>query len=232
MHIPLKLIQSIEQVKDSSRAAVFDADGTLWPSDLGYDFFHYQMKKKLIKKPLWADQFNELYHSDPKKICAQIVQCNKGVLLSEYISWFQSFLKEHPLNVFSFQKELLEKLSQLGIQVFVISASPEWLVKEAVLQYRLPVQEVIGIRSEVIDDKITDKLIHPLSIKEGKVEAFLKNNSHPFLSSSNSISDLALMECATHIKWVVALAKKGERQYLSEQKLLNIAKEKGWFYIG
>ena len=230
--LPSKLIQTIEQTKVPNNLAVFDADGTLWPEDVGYDFFRYQIKNNLIPKPSWADQFDDIYHNNATQACAKIVQSNKGVSLSDYRKWFRDFLKENPLNIFPFQEELLKKLSELGITTYVISASPQWLIEEAILYYKLPFNKVIGIQTEISNNKITDKLIYPLSIKEGKVEGLLKetNSVYPFFSASNSISDLALMECATHIRWVVALAKKGERQFQSEQKLLQLAKEKSWFY--
>ena len=228
------LIQSIEKTVQTvdQKMAVFDADGTLWPEDLGHDFFHYQIKHQLIEKPPWLEQFDSIYKKNPSQACAFIVQCNQGVLLEDYRQWFKYFLKETPLNVFSFQRDLIEILHKLKVQIFIISASPKWLVEEALNHYDLSVHKTIGIETKIVNGKITDQLLLPLSIKEGKVESFLNttNQTYPFLVSSNSMSDLSLMNIATHIQWVVAKAQKGERQYNSEQKLLALAKEKNWFY--
>ena len=43
----------LEKVLDSIPppiTAAFDADGTLWPGDVGRSFFHYQVKKDLLKE--------------------------------------------------------------------------------------------------------------------------------------------------------------------------------------
>ncbi len=229
------LIQAIKQTTKTvnNKLAIFDADGTLWSEDLGYDFFHYQISKKLILKPSWMEQFDNIYKNNAAQICAQIVQCNEGVLLKDYLSWFQDFLKEKPINIFSFQKELIDILQKLDVQIFVISASPQWIVQEALKYYNFPIKQTIGIQTQIVNERITDQLIPPLSIKEGKVEAFLNitDGTYPFFVSSNSISDLALLESATHIRWAVIKTQENERQYQSEQKLLAFAKEKNWFYV-
>ena len=37
--------------KDAEPVAAFDADGTLWDTDLGEAFFHYQIDNKLVSLP-------------------------------------------------------------------------------------------------------------------------------------------------------------------------------------
>ena len=229
------LIQSIEQTTKTidNRMAVFDADGTLWPEDVGHDFFHYQVHKQLIEKPLWMEQFNTIYKQNSTQTCMSIAQCNQGVLLKDYLQWFLNFLEEHPLNVFSFQRKLIDILRKLDVQIFVISASPKWIVEEALSYYNLPIHQTIGVQTKIVNGKITDQILLPPPIKEGKVKAFLNTtcNTYPFFVSSNSISDLSILKSATHIRWVVTKAQKKERQYHSEQKILAIAKEQNWFYV-
>ena len=48
--IKCSLRDSIEQ--SACPEAAFDADGTLWPSDVGRDFFQYQIEKGLLKSKI------------------------------------------------------------------------------------------------------------------------------------------------------------------------------------
>ena len=120
------------------------------------------------------------------------------------------------------------------MKIYVVSASPQWVVEQAVRHYDLPVDCVVGMKTKLDDKKvITDQLVYPLSMEAGKVTAFLERskNRYPFFASGNTVSDLDLLESSTHIKCVVVKAKKGERQYDSEQVLLSIALQKNWFYF-
>ncbi|MDE0151849.1 MAG: HAD family hydrolase [Bdellovibrionales bacterium] len=231
-----KLMVSIEQAQRglSHKIAVFDADGTLWPEDVGFGFFEYQVKNNLLPYKDFFKSIDECYKENKIKTCSIILQKNKGVLFDQYLSWCQSFFKTDPLTIFSFQKELIKYLKKLDVTVYVVSASPQWVVQQAVRHYELPVDVVVGLKT-VVDDKrvITDQLVYPLSMDSGKVTAFLERskNIYPFFASGNTVSDLDLLESSTHIKCVVAKAQKEERQYESEQVLLSIARQKNWFYF-
>jgi len=218
----------------SHKIAVFDADGTLYPEDVGFGFFEYQVENNLLKEKDFLKNINECYKKNKIKTCSIILQKNKGVLLDQYMSWCNDFFKTDPLTVFSFQKKLIHYLKKLGVTVYVVSASPQWVVQQAVRHYELPIDVVVGLKT-VVDDKgvITDQLIYPLSMGPGKVTALLEKskNLYPFFVSGNTVSDLDLLESSTHIKCVVAKAETGRRQYESEQVLLSIALQKNWFYF-
>ena len=229
-----RLMVSIEQAQRglSHKIAVFDADGTLWPEDVGFGFFEYQIKNNLLPYKDFFKNINECYKNNQIKTCSIILQKNKGVLFDQYISWCRDFFKTDPLTVFPFQKQLFEYLKKLDVKIYIVSASPQWVVEQAVKHYDLSVDFVVGLRTKLDDKKvITDQLIYPLSMEAGKVTAFLErsNNRYPFFASGNTVSDLDLIESSTHIKCVVAKSKKGERQYDSEQVLLSMARQKNWF---
>ena len=231
-----KLMTSIEQALRglSHKIAVFDADGTLWSEDLGFGFFKYQIKNNLLPYKDFLKNIDECYKVNQIKTCSIILQKNKGILFNQYISWCKDFLKTDPVSVFSFQKKLIKYLKDLDVTVYVVSASPEWVVELGVKHYGLPVDFVVGLKT-VVDGQgvLTDEMIYPLSMGAGKVTAFLERsrNLYPFFASGNTVSDLDLLESATHIKCVVAKARKEERQYGSEQVLLSIARQKNWFYF-
>jgi len=227
---------SIRQAQNvlSHKIAVFDADGTLWPEDVGFGFFEYQIKNNLLPDKDFLENIDECYKANQSKTCAIILQKNKDISFNQYISWCKDFFKTDPLSVFPFQKEIIKYLKKLNVTIYVVSASPQWVVQQAVRHYELPVDCVVGLKT-VVDNKgiITDRLVYPMSIASGKVTAFLEKsrNLYPFFVSGNTISDLDLLEFSTHIKCVVAKSEKGERQYESEQVLLSIARQKNWFYF-
>ena len=101
-----KLTASIEQAQRglSHKIAVFDADGTLWPEDVGFGFFEYQIKNNLLPYQDFFKNINECYKNNQIKTCSIILQKNKGVFFDQYISWCKDFFKKDPLTVFSFSK--------------------------------------------------------------------------------------------------------------------------------
>ena len=231
-----KLMADIEQVQPglSHKIAVFDADGTLWPEDVGFNFFEYQVKNNLLPEKDFLKNINKCYKENQSKTCSIILQKNKGVPLDQYVSWCRDFFQMNPLTIFSFQQKLIRYLKKIGAVVYVVSASPERVVEQAVQHYNLPVDFVVGMKTVVDHNQVmTDQMVYPLSVGSGKVSAFLakSQNLYPFFVSGNTVSDLDLLESSTHIKCVVAKSKKGERQYDSEQVLLSIACQKKWFYF-
>ncbi len=231
-----KLMADIERVQRRlpRKIAVFDADGTLWPEDVGFGFFEYQVRNNLLLERDFLKNIDKCYKENQLKTCSIILQKNKGISLDQYVSWCSDFFKTDPITIFSFQKKLIRHLKKLNVAVYVVSASPEWVVEQAVRRYDLPVDCVVGMKTVVDCKKVmTDQMVYPLSVGSGKVSAFLEKsqNIYPFFVSGNTVSDLDLLESSTHIKCVVAKAKKGERQYDSEQVLLSIALQKKWFYF-
>ena len=217
----------------SNPTAVFDADGTLWSNDVGVEFFQYQIKNQLVTEDEFTKTFPKLHApSAPFHCDDRIMKKNKGASLKQYRSWCRNFLDEHSLFLFSFQKQLLQFLKEKGVTLWVVSASCEWLVEEALQCYQLPIDHVIGAKAHLEDGVITDQIRLPLSKGVGKKELFLQQNRNapPFLVSGNTLSDLEILNISTHFRLVVSSAKKGERQYEKEQALLEIARTKSWFY--
>ncbi|MBI1866414.1 MAG: HAD-IB family phosphatase [Candidatus Staskawiczbacteria bacterium] len=117
---------------------------------------------------------------------------------------------------------LIDLLKNSGIEVWIITASIEVLVKEVIKRFDIKTK-VIGVRNTMIDGKFTAELEKPLSMFEGKVECikkFIDPEKKPLFGAGDSIYDLAMLEYCK-IKVVVdrsnALAAK--------------AKENGWFLI-
>ena len=235
----LKKIQSSleEIIKDINKPlAVFDADGTLWPSDVGENFFNYQVKKGLLKDKTSDPpaEFNRIREQKGRKAALLwLAQIQSGISLETLNQWILDFLRENPFKVFLFQKHLIEWLISKNVHVFVVSSSLKWVLDQALQKYNIPKENIIGVQTLVQQGFITSQAVLPPPIHKEKVQAFQEKSKGacPIFVSGNTLSDQALLELSSQIKLVVSTAQLGERTYDSERELLKIAQKRNWFYL-
>lgn len=216
--------------------AAFDADGTLWDCDLGENFFQYQIDHKLIPLP---DQPFEHYlklkkvDNDPRMAFAWLAQINKGVPVEQVRKWTQKAFNEiKPNPVFSEQKKLIELLNRYEIKSYIVTASIKWAVEAGAVAVGIPPERVIGVETEIQNDLITDIVKHPITYRQGKVDALkiFTQNKVPFLCSGNTMGDFELLSCASQFRLVVSAASLDERNYATELQLIQAAKNNNWFH--
>lgn len=215
--------------------AAFDADGTLWDTDLGENFFHYQIDQKLV--PLPPDPFNHYLemkkiNNDPRDAYAWLAQINDGVELSQVRKWAQeAFDSIQPKPIFSEQKKLIDLLKQHQVQIYIVTASIKWAVEPGARALGLTDENVIGIETLVQNNRVTREKVYPITYRQGKTEAFLARTSgaRPFLASGNTIGDYELLQSATHIHLAVSAASRDDRLFKSENELLTKAEENNWW---
>jgi phosphoserine phosphatase len=118
--------------------------------------------------------------------------------------------------------ELIDFLRNNMVEVWIVSASPEMFVREAMRYFKIKAN-LIGVRNSVVDGKTTSELEKPMSMFEGKVDCikkFINSKKRPLFGVGDSINDLPMLEYC-EIKAVV------DRQNLLAKK----AKQNGWFLI-
>lgn len=217
--------------------AAFDADGTLWPGDLGENFFKWQIKNCLeLKLPPdpWRYYRASKNSGDPRPAYLWLAQINQGIPLSKVRSWAQSaFQSVQNEQSFAFQHSLISLLLKHKVEIFIVTASIKWAVEPGVLQYGLGFDQVIGIETHCENNVITEKQKGVISYRAGKVTALLEKTGgiEPFLSCGNSMGDLELLECATHHKITVQSAPIGHELHSTESELTAIGKSKNWISI-
>ena len=224
--------------------AAFDADGTLWPGDVGRGFFRFLIQKKyLIKKfPNLQESFDRIVEQKGRKhALVWLAQILSGFKLTEVREWVKQFFIENPLKAFLINKCIIEFLHSKNIPVYIVSSSIQWVLEEALKTFNIPTYRIIGVQTIIQNEMITDKLILPAPVHEDKIKALHKktNGENPFLASGNTPADLSLLEASSHFKLVIASAKTGDdklslggnRIYSLEKKLVQIAKDKKWFYL-
>ncbi|MBN2494584.1 MAG: haloacid dehalogenase-like hydrolase [Deltaproteobacteria bacterium] len=117
-------------------------------------------------------------------------------------------------------KELMERLAGAGFDLWIVSAGPQWVVKGAAHHFPVPPEHVIGMRTRLVDGKLSAEMEPPATFRQGKVEAIEKHiQRKPVLCAGDSWSDAEMLDHAEHALLV-------DRGYLDLKKR---AREKGWW---
>jgi HAD superfamily phosphoserine phosphatase-like hydrolase len=215
--------------------ALFDADGTLWDTDLGENLFHFTIDNRLVELPPnpW-EHYLELKkkNSDPRDAYLWLAQIYKGQSIDQVRKWADEALKTlQPFPVFDDQKKLIDTLNNSGVTIKIITASITWAVQPGARFLGLEDSSVIGVETVVKNGIVTDEKSGVITYRKGKVEGYNQNHSAiPFLAVGNSEGDVELLEYASHIKLAVSAANREDKLYKSEFQLQQIAKERHWHF--
>lgn len=231
-----RLLETLTKKLPSGPAvAAFDADGTLWDIDMGESFFEYVIKNKLV--PLPDDPWNH-YFSMQDKVSKEaaylwLAQIFKGVALDQVRQWAQANVATIPsLPVFDFQKRVISHLLNLGVDVYIVTASIKWAVEPAAHLVGLTPEKVLGIETEMENGKVGMKQKGILTYREGKLQRLLQetNGVRPYFCSGNTEGDLELLKGATDVRFVMSNTVGAHPNYQTERVMVETARSEGWFY--
>lgn len=223
----------ISSIPEQERLAAFDADGTLWPIDVGERFFQYQIHQKLVdlpEKPF--EHYETLKRQNPEEAYLWLAQVNEGQRLEQVRAWAKEALGNlQDLPIFDFQREIIGCLKKYGVQVFVVTASVKWAVEPAVALFGLSPDHVVGVETKVQNGVVGREAAGPITYKKGKVKGLLQktNGKRPFFCAGNTMGDIDLLHEATHIRLAIGLARAQHKLYQTEQELQKVAREQGWW---
>lgn len=219
---------------NTKRIAAFDADGTLWATDMGENFFNYQIQNKLVPLPddPWAHYLNlKKVNNDPRSAYLWLAQINAGVPIKTVRAWAQESVQNlSHVPIFQEQRLLIHLLQRYGVEIYVVTASVTWAVEPAVKLLGLEPSSVIGVETKIHNNLVSSEGVNPITYKQGKVEALLQKTlgQRPFLASGNTSGDTALLESASEFAIAINSVPPGDRIYSSEQELQKVALEKNW----
>ncbi len=214
--------------------AAFDADGTVWDTDLGENFFNYQIDQKCVDLPAnpWQHyQDMKKINDDPRPAYLWLAQINASKPIESVRAWSQeAFNSIQPVPIFSEQKKLINYFLENEVKVYIVTASIRWAVEPGARALGLTDQNVIGIETKITNGIVTTEAIYPATYKEGKVEALLKHTGgvRPFFASGNSTGDTELLKSATHLQLAVSAASRDDKLFQSENELMKIAEANHW----
>lgn len=226
-----------ETPKGQKPVAAFDADGTLWDTDLGEAFFRYQIAhaglKNLPADP-WKHYADWKVSGDPRPAYLWLAQISKGCSLKQVRTWAQEAVKKNaPTPIFPDQQKWISMLLKNNVEVFVVTASVKWAVEPGAQLLGIDESHVLGVETAVENGLLTDKAAGYMTYKEGKPEALLQviKGRKPFFCSGNSTGDTALLKAATHAALALGAARPdshGEDLYHSELGLREEARKHNW----
>jgi phosphoserine phosphatase len=227
-------LRSASRTRTGPLFAAFDADGTLWDADAGETFFDWQIHNCALTAFSGIDpwtHYHNLKNPDPRVGYVWLAQISAGHRLAEVREWAaECFRSVGPWPVFESQRRLIALLRELDIDVYVVTASIKWAVEPVAALFGIDFDHVIGIETEVHGGVITDIVKPPITWRDGKAEGFLAKTGgvRPVLAAGNTFGDIALLDCATHVRLALSTQSSPGGLFDEESKLFDHASSANW----
>lgn len=189
-----EILTNAEKVKRIQPKAVpmafWDFDGTIIKGDVSEGLVENgeQKYKGLLEETILAGlctiyKGKEGWHQFIDIDYPRFYKIGKEIAYS-FCAKLYSNLKEEELDAFCLQKfedvyqnwyfsssvKMLHALEDAGIENYIVSSSPEVFVKNAYKTINLARSRIRGIRVEIDNGHITQRLIYPINYGEGKAE--------------------------------------------------------------
>jgi len=123
---------------------VFDCDGTLWSGDSGADFFYWELDRGLVAPEVaqWATARYQDYKAgnvDEDTMCGEMVAINAGSSLESLQEAAEEFFSSvvEP-RIFPEMLRLTRELDSIGCEVWAVSSTNDWVVREGVKRFGIP----------------------------------------------------------------------------------------------
>lgn len=235
--LPEIMIQQIlttigaEMKKGLAPIAVFDADGTLWDSDVGENFFQYLIDHQLVQLPNDPWHYYETLKAEhPPRAYLWLSEILNGIALSQVRAWARAATETFPPVLLPGVKELISQLRAQKIECYVVSASVTWSVEAAAKLAGLEAQNALGVETQVIEGKVTLTPVYPVTWREGKAEKILQVTSgqRPVFACGNTSGDIAMLDLAHH-RLAVRTQNQANKLYSQEAELAQEAQTRGWW---
>ena len=229
--VKLELVELVRQARARPTIA-FDADSTLWASDVANRLWDYLIAGRLLRPDaaphiagVLREQGGEPVGDPHRDMAALLERYARGLADERAVVALQAtglagFTEEEVREVarasflagrstlagacFDGMPDLVDALRAAGARVVVISGSPQLAVEEAALLYAIPAADVASLRSRVVAGRLTTELDGPLTAGEGKVTVYARLCEAPPLAAfGDSPSDIPLLQSATHLACMV-----------------------------
>jgi phosphoserine phosphatase len=203
----LKLSSSAQAFLDSALSlrptiAVFDCDGTLWSGDSGADFFYWEVKRGLLP-PKVAERALARYDDYKRGNVGEEMMCGEMVTIHHQIperllenaaaDFFAEIVEPR---IFPEMLQLTRELCDRGCDLWAVSSTNIWVVREGVRRFGISAQNVLAACVHVEEGLATDRL-HRVPSGAAKATALDEVlGKEVDVCFGNSIHDLAMLEAA------------------------------------
>lgn len=195
-------IESILQLRPT--LAVFDCDGTLWSGDLGERFFNWELGSAIFPNEMVRRMRSRYAEYQEGKVseddmCGEMVTLHKGMREEELLRLSREFFSENFVRqIFPEMRELIHKLQDAGCDVWAVSSTNQWAIREAMKHFAIPDDKILAAVSDVKAGIITDRLIR-LPSGPGKPRAIREVIGRtPDAAFGNSRWDADMLRIARH----------------------------------
>lgn len=193
------------------RLAVFDCDGTLWANNSGEDFFYWSMERphQLVTDEVvtWAKARYAAYENgnvDEVTMCGEMTSMYAGLSVERMEAAAKEFFAEviKP-NYFPEMRELTLALKDSGCDLWAVSSTNEWVVKEGVKDFGIPQHQVLAAKVVCQKGKATNEIVRVPSgrFKATAIKELIQlSGDTPSIDAvfGNSIHDAAMLKVAMH----------------------------------
>jgi len=215
------LIESVLRL--SPRLAVFDCDGTLWSGDAGEGFFSWELKRGVVSEEIgrwmrarYADYKAGKVSEDD--MCGEMVTMHKGLAEADVLRVARQYFEENFVGrIFAELRELIAQLRASGCEVWAVSSTNEWVIREAMPHLGIEPLNILAAAVEIEDGIVTDRIVRvPSGI--GKPKAILEVIGRPpDAGFGNSRWDLEMLAIS---RYAIAVNPNPDLEQL--------ARERGW----
>jgi len=197
-----ELLESVLRLQP--KLATFDCDGTLWSGDAGEGFFDWELRRGIVSEEIvrWARARYADYRAgkvDEDTMCGEMVTMHRGMRETEVVRAAQEYFDKHFISkVFPEMRDLVARLQDSGCEVWAVSSTNEWVIRESVKHFGIPANQVIAATVEIENGVVTDRLIRVPS-GEGKPRAIREViRRDPDAAFGNSRWDADMLKIAKH----------------------------------
>jgi phosphoserine phosphatase len=175
--VSLSATEFVESVlRLQPKLAAFDCDGTLWSGDAGEGFFSWEMQRGMVSDEIirWAKGRYAEYLAGKvteDEMVSEMTTMNAGLDEKEVRRASRQYFEENMAsNIFPEMQELVRRLHDRGCEIWAVSSTSEWVIREAMKDFGIPAERILACEVEIENGRITDRLVRVPS-GEGKAVA-------------------------------------------------------------
>lgn len=219
-----RLENARQNVSSSEVMIALDADGTCWSGDVGNDLFLALVQAHAVKRAghaalvREAQEFGIAYSDDPTDTARALFEAHEagkypedrcfammawvfaGMSLPEAVDFSTGVIKESKLEerLHRFLDPVFGWAREENVAIWIVSASPKWMVQLGMALFGIPSDHVIGM-TPVIDDGIIQPKLEGLPIYGPNKPVALRQtcpNANLLGGFGDSSYDVALLQMA------------------------------------
>ncbi len=177
------------------RVAVFDLDDTLINGDVGDELLSLLIHRGLVRRLSW-EQYRMECSTDPDSAYRNAVRAMAGLPEKTVRNAVDSLLSMPLLAPDPWMHALVRLLQKYSVEVYVLSASSAIAVQVVAERFfGIEPTHAFGIRTNVVNEILTDELVEPAPVGAGKVEVYHQfiGTVQPVVAAGNSLSDVPML---------------------------------------